>query len=93
MLPAAVASIRAGDHRTADGIRRELVQQPVLRSAADDVQDAEAVSDELIQHLQHAAILQRQALEHDAGIGPMSVGTVWPVRATGLGCAPACRRA
>ena len=35
---------RAGDDRSVDGIRRKLIQQPVLAAAADDVQRVDAPS-------------------------------------------------
>ena len=63
MLPSAVASTGPASDGPPGRVRRELIQQPVARSAADDPDRRVAMSGQLLERLEDGAVLERQALE------------------------------
>ena len=60
---------RAGDHGAAGRVRGELIQQAIARSAADDADFVERGAGQLLERLEHDAVLEREALEDRAGKG------------------------
>lgn len=57
---------RAGEDRALAGVRRHLTEEPVLRSAADDVDLIDALAGESFETAEDFAILQRKAFERAA---------------------------
>ena len=52
----------AGNDRPLAGVSRELVKNPALGAAADNVNDLDTVAGEFLQPAEHFAILEREAL-------------------------------
>ena len=65
---------RPGEHGPPGGVRRELIQQPVARSAADDPDRRVAMAAQLLERLEDRAVLERQALENRARVAGLSRG-------------------
>ena len=59
---------RPGDDGAAGGVRGELIEQPVARAAADDADLVEPRAGELLERLEHDAVLEGQALEDRARV-------------------------
>ena len=65
---------RAGEHGAAGRVGGELIQQPVARSAADDVDLLDGMAGQLLERVEHEAVLERQALENRARVAARPVG-------------------
>ena len=67
MLPSAVASTGPAMHRPPGRVGGELVQQPIARSAADDLHFGDRAAGQLFERVEHDAVLEGEALEDRAG--------------------------
>ena len=70
----------AGDHRTPDGVRRKLAQEPVLRPAADDVQRFDACPTSSSNVSSVRRYFSARLSKTMRATVPFSAGTGWPVR-------------
>ena len=63
---------RPGQHGAAGRVGRELIEQPVARSAADNADVRVMAAGQLLERLEHDAILEREALENRARVAGLS---------------------